>query len=130
MSEDLKCKQMLEECQTENYRYCQLCENFELKQKSIQWTHKILQPCVKDHCDKMLFFSQPVSEGNLSWILMSLSWNRCNNTGVLSSRNDNVLPQNVINVYDHSSDWSNFTVKDLIYFSKWHIVHILSRPPR
>lgn len=62
MSEDLEGKQMLEECQPENYSHCQLSENSGLKQESLQSAHKMLQSCIKDHCDKMLFFSQPVSE--------------------------------------------------------------------
>jgi len=53
---------MLEERQTENYSHCQLSEKTVFKQESLQSAHKILQPCIKDNWDKMLFFSQPVSE--------------------------------------------------------------------
>lgn len=62
MSEDLECKQVLEEWKTENYSHCQLSENSGLKQEPLQCVHKILQPRIKDHWDKMLVFSQPVSE--------------------------------------------------------------------
>lgn len=66
---------------------------------------------------------------DLSWNFMRLSCYRCNDTGVLLSRNDNVLPWNVINFYEAVPvTWSSFTLTDLIYFSKWHSIHILSRP--
>lgn len=127
MSEDLESKQVLEVCQTENYSHCQLSENSGFKQESRQSAHKILQPCIKDHWDKMLVFSQPISEvqsvlGLHESQLLKVQWHRS-----VSSRNYNVLPQNVINLYKAIPvTWSSLTFTDLIYIS----IHILSRPPK
>lgn len=49
MSEDLECKQMLKECQTKNYSYCQQTENSGFKQESLLSAYKKSQPCTKDN---------------------------------------------------------------------------------
>lgn len=76
--------------------------------------------------DKMLIFSQAVSEVQSvlelqESLLLKVQWHRS-----APSRNYNVLPQNVINFYKTIPvTWSSLTFRDLIYFS----IHILSRLP-
>lgn len=81
---------------------------------------------------KCCFSSQPVSERGSVLDLFRLCWYRCSDIGLPSSRNDNsiyFLPQKVINYRVAAPlTWSSFTFTNLIYFSKWHSITILSRP--
>lgn len=65
MSEDLKCKKMLEECQTENCSHHQLSENSRLKQES-QSTHKIFSLLTSTTEMKCCFASRQFLRGDLS----------------------------------------------------------------